>query len=308
MKSAPPSPRPNAPAARLDWGDLQHFVAVCTQGSIAAAAQHLQVNHSTVLRRLAALEQSLGARLFDRQPQGYVRTAAGETLWQALPQWQEQIDAAERRVRGQDESIAGVIRLTTTDTLAHALLMPVIAAFRARHPAVEVEIVVNNAFLSLTRREADVAVRGSNHPPENLIGRLVGDIQTALYASRAYLDAHGAVLDVRAADWVAPDASLAHLEQARWVLERIPAERVRVRIDSLGGMVDAVAHGLGIGLLLCPLADARAELVRLAEPEPALDTGIWVLTHPELREVARVRAFTQFLADALRADPRLRHR
>ena len=291
----------------LDWDDLRHFLAIVERGSISGAAALLKVNHSTVLRRIGALEDRLGQRLFDRLPAGYVLTAEGQTLAEELRGVREQIEGAERRLQGGDTQVRGTIRLTTTDTLLQSLLLPLLAVFRARHPAVQLEVTVNNGFLNLTQREADVAVRGSNQPPENLVGRRVGCIQTALYASQVYLDALGPGATPADWHWVALDESLAHLEQARWLREHVEPTRIALRVDTLAGMADAVAAGLGVGLLLCPLAEQRAGLVRLARPDPALDTQVWVLTHPDLKAVARIRALTDFLFEALSNDARLSH-
>ncbi len=296
-----------ASRAELDWGDLQYFVAVCDTGAVSRAAAALGVNHSTVLRRLAALERALDTALFDRQGGRYALTPAGRELRAGLAGMAERIAGAPGQVDGREDEVRGEIRLTSTDTLVRGLLMPMIEAFCTRHPAVRVKIVVNNHFLSLTRREADVAIRGSNRPPENLVGRHVGDIQTAPYASRDYLRAHRRRPPLPALDWIAPDDSLAHLAQAKWLARSVPRERVVMTVDSLVGMVQAVEHGIGAAMLLCPLADARPGLVRLAEPDPALDTQVWILTHPDLRQVARIRAFSLFMYEALRADPRLVH-
>jgi len=297
---------PNRPPA-LDWADLQYFTAVGRSGSISAAARSLRVNHSTVLRRIANLEAALGVRLFDRLPGGYALTTAGGELNEQLAGIDEQVDSAQRLLTGRDAAITGTIRLTTTDTLLHGLLMPVLARFHAAHPGVQVQVAINNGFSSLTQREADVALRGSNRPPPNLVGRRVGDIQTALYGSRAYLKSLGRNADIASYRWVGTDDSLAHLEQAKWLRKQVDESRVALRVDSLVGMVDAVVHGLGVGLLLCPLADARSELVQLAPPDRALDTQVWILTHPDLRQVARMRVFTQFVFDALSVDVRLAH-
>lgn len=291
----------------MNWDDVQVFLGVCRAGSISGAARQLAVNHSTVLRRIASLEAALGVRLFDRLPGGYAPTSSGNELAEQLAGVAERMEGAQRRLMGLDEEIKGTIRLTAPDTLVHGLLMPLLREFRAQHPAVSIELAANNSFLSLTQREADVAVRGSNRPPENLVGRRVGDIQTALYASRSYLKSLPRGHALADYSWVAPDASLAHLEQAKWLARRVAPERIAMRVGSLVGMADAVEHGLGVGLLLCPLADARTELVRLQPPPRELDTQIWILTHPDLRQVARMRAFTQFLFDALSADARLLH-
>ncbi|UTW06650.1 LysR family transcriptional regulator [Pseudomonas benzenivorans] len=291
----------------MDWSDLQYFLAVAHGGSISRASRTLRVNHSTVLRRLQRLEERLGVALFQRLPGGYELTAAGEALGSQLAGVGEQIERAERQLLGQDLQIRGSIRLTSTDTLFAGLLTPLLAEFREQHPGVQLQLVINNSFLRLTQREADMAVRGTNRPPENLLGRCVGRIQAALYASSAYLAGRPASLPLSEHLWVAPDESLAHLEQAAWLAARVADEQVVARSDSLVGMVDCVRLGMGVGLLLCPLAEAHGELVRLAEPDPALDTQVWVLTHPDLRRVARIRALGEFLYQRLSADPRLMH-
>jgi DNA-binding transcriptional LysR family regulator len=289
-----------------DWDDLRFFLAVAEAGSLSRAAKVLRVTHSTVLRRLANLESRLESRLFERLQTGYVLTQAGEALHERLASLASGIESAQRELKGLDTVLSGVIRLTSTDTLVRGVLMPTLAAFRRRHPGIRLQVVVNNAFLNLTQREADVAVRPSNDPPENLVGRHVGAIQTAIYASRRYLRAaarrRSKTTDWAGHDWVALDESLGHLAQSKWVQSRIPAERIALRVDSLTGMVDAVREGFGAGMLLCLLAEQERDLVRLAPPLPHLDTQLWVLTHPDLRRVQRVRAFTEHLVDALRQN------
>ena len=290
----------------MDWTDLHYFLVVAEAGAISRAARELKVNHSTILRRLGALEHSLGVRLFDRQQSGYTLTPAGERLSEQLAGLREQVESAERRLAGADTALRGTIRLTTTDTLAHGLLLPHLQAFGAQHPGIELQLTINNVVLNLTKREADVAVRGTNTPPDNLIGRCVGSIQTAPYVARRLAQGKRkrAPADF---EWVALDESLGHLAQARWLAQAIPAEKVRMRVDSLVAMVDAVKHGVGAAMLLCPLADGDEDLVRLAPPAAAMDTKVWVLTHPDLRNVARVRAISEFLYERLSKDAKLVH-
>jgi DNA-binding transcriptional LysR family regulator len=296
------------PALRpLAWDELQVFDAVCQAGSISGAAQRLHVNHSTVLRRIGALEVRLAVRLFDRLPGGYALTAHGNALRDRIAGVADVVEGAQRHLMGLDAAIRGSIRITTTDTLLPGLLLPLLAQFRQRHPGVQLQVTVNNSFLNLTQREADVAIRGTNKPPGNLVGRHVGDIQTALYASREFLERLGRRHAIDDMVFVGADESLAHLDQAKWLRKHVAAERVALRLDSLSAMVEAVCQGVGAGMLLCPLADARPELVRLAPPDPALDTQVWVLSHPDLRQVARVRALTAFLCEALGASPLLAH-
>jgi DNA-binding transcriptional LysR family regulator len=304
-------PTDSAKLHNPNWDDLHCFTAVAQDGSVGAAARRLGVDHSTVLRRLARLEQRLQARLFERFPSGYQLTPEGEELRDRLLPLADQIDAIQRQMAGRNAELAGTIRLTTTDTLLHGLLAPVLARFRQRHPGIQLDVVVNNSFLHLTRREADVAVRPARQVPDLLVGRRVGAMRTAVYAARGYLEQAGAgaggadAQDWAALDWVVPGESLAHLRQVQWLRAHVPPARHAFAIDTLLGMLTAVRSGLGAGLLLTALADGLDDLVRLADPEPQLDTPVWVLTHADLRQVQRIRAFTAFLVEALSAHPAL---
>ncbi|WP_240531279.1 LysR family transcriptional regulator [Variovorax boronicumulans] len=157
-----------------DWDDFRVFLAVGQAGSLSGAARQLGVNHSTVLRRLGALEARMAVRLFDRLPTGYAMTLTGEALRERLQGVGEQIDAAQRHLMGLDLRLTGVIRITSTDTFMAGLLGPILADFRALHPGIELQVVMNNLFLSLTKREADVAIRPTNAPPDHLVGRRAG--------------------------------------------------------------------------------------------------------------------------------------
>ncbi|UGQ49110.1 LysR family transcriptional regulator [Massilia endophytica] len=284
---------------KSNWEDLRYFLAVAESGSLSAAARLLGLTHSTVMRRMDALEERLEVRLFERFQTGYVMTAAGLKLRDQLLPLAAQMSALERQLGGQDAGLSGQVRLTTTDTLLHGVLAPILAAFRARYPGIALQVSVNNHFLNLTRREADIAVRPSNKPPEDLVATPVGTLRTAPYASAAWLaDRRAASLEEL--DWVAADEGLSHLAQARWVESHIAPERIVCRMDSLHAMTQAVAAGMGAGMLLCLLGDARPELLRLAEPLAALDTRVWVLTHPDLRKVQRVKVLADFLKEELR--------
>ena len=275
-------------------------------GSVAGAARLLGVNHSTVLRRLGSLEDTVSTRLFDRMPAGYSLTASGHEFAERLAGVAEQIESARDHISSRDVQVRGTIRLTAPESLMRTVLMPLIARFSLRYPAVQLQLVMGTSLANLTKREAEVAVRASNHPPENLVARRVGRVNSALYASRAYLASlppDATLADYR---WVAFDEAMAHLEQSRWMTANVDPERIAIRVDNVDGRVEAVACGAGAGLLVCPVADQRSELVQLAPADPLLGWDIWILTHPELRQVARIRAFTEFLFDALDQDGLLR--
>ncbi|HMF47395.1 MAG TPA: LysR substrate-binding domain-containing protein [Candidatus Saccharimonadales bacterium] len=139
------------------------------------------------------------------------------------------------------------------------------------------------------------------------MGRRVGRLRSAIYASKSYLKRNRKKKEWAVHDWVAPDEALPHLAQAKWMRENIPEARIAVRVDTLLGMVAAVRNGMGLGLLLCFLADDEKDLVRLAEPADELDTDLWILSHPALKGVARIKALTDFLNDKLRASDKLFH-
>jgi DNA-binding transcriptional LysR family regulator len=288
----------------LDWDDLRFFLSVAARGSISGAAQELRTSHSTVLRRLASLEKKLGARLFKRLPSGYVITSAGERLRERLAGVAEQIAGAQRQLGGLDTRPSGVVRITSTDTLTQGTLMPLIAEFQRMQPEITLQLAVNNTFMSLTKREADVAIRPTSRPSENLVGRKVGYLQTALYASRSYWKAH-ARRPWAEHRWIVPDETLAHLAQARWAAKHVPMDRIALSVDTLVGMASAVRAGVGIGLLLTLLADDDDQLVRIHEAEPQLDTDVWILTHADLKQVPRIHLFTDFMYRRLRTHPAL---
>jgi DNA-binding transcriptional LysR family regulator len=291
-------------ASTVQWSDVQVFLAVCARGSLGAAAAQLGVNHSTVLRRLGRLEESLRVRLFDRLPGGYTLTEQGLRYAAALAGLDDQLGSAERAVSGDDGALEGRVRLTIADALL-PLVLPALAAFRRQHPAVQIELLQGNAFLSLAQREADIAVRGANRVPDTLVGQPVGTIRTALYGvAERFAAGEGIDPDW---PWIGHTEALAQLASARWVADNVAAERVVMRVDSLPLLADAVAAGIGVGWVLQPLAVGRPGLAQLQPPPAAFDTRIWVLWHPELRRVARVRVLAEHLAQWLRADPRLAH-
>jgi DNA-binding transcriptional LysR family regulator len=155
-------------AGKQDWDDLRFFLAVALSGSLSGAARSLGVSHSTIFRRIGNFEQQLGVRLFDRLPEGYVLTAVGEEMRDSVTRIEDEIAALSLKVAGQDQRPRGTIRITTTDLLAAGVLPRHVAAFRTEQPGIEIEVVVADSLLDLTRREADVALRIGNPTQETL--------------------------------------------------------------------------------------------------------------------------------------------
>ncbi len=291
---------------RLHWDDLRIVLAVAEAGSLSGAARKLRVSHATVFRRLAVVEDGLGARLFHRARNGYTPTPAGEEAAAAARGIQAQVRDVERRVAGRDLRPSGTVRLTTTDSLLMGLLAPVIARFRLAYPEIGLEIVVANQLFDLSKREADVALRPSSRPPEALVGRKLGILAQAIYARRQIIAADEGGPDLRAAEWVGPDERMAYRDLDRWMAAQGLAARCRCRVDSVLGMLGAVREGVGLAVLPCYLGDADPALTRIGAPLPELATDLWLLTHPDLRRTARIRAVLDVVADAVRKEqPRL---
>jgi DNA-binding transcriptional LysR family regulator len=287
-------------ANTLAWDDMRLVLAIGRAGTLVGAARALALNHSTVFRRLGALEAHIGVRLFERFRDGYTPTTAGEEVIALAGRIDADVTAIERRLAGQDLRPTGLVRVTTTDTLVE-LLTPMLASFRSAHPEITLELAASNAIFNLSRRDADVAVRPSIDPPELLVGRRVATVSFALFAAASYLKRQPKRLEPAQHDWAAPDDTLAHLKAAQWIAATVPAERIFFRTGSLVALHSAVRAGLGIAPLPCYLGDGDPALRRLGGIMGEFDAGLWLLTHPDLRRVARIRAFMDFMAPALAA-------
>jgi len=277
--------------------DLRLVLAIGEVGTLLGGARKLGIDHSTAFRRLNALEKKLGVRLFERARDGYTPTPAGEATIAAAARVDEEITGLERKLAGVDLRPSGVVRVTTTDTGVE-LLTPALTAFRAAHPDISLEVVVANAFFTLTRRDADVAIRSSASAPEDLVAHRVATVATALYAAPRYLASHsGRTLAEH--HWVGPDDSLSHLGSTRWMQREIPPERVAYRANSLIALQVAARSGLGVAPLPCFLGDRDRQLVRVKPPIADMAATLWLLIHPDLRRVARIRAFVDFMLPEL---------
>ena len=278
--------------------DLRLVRVIAEAGTLTTAARRLHVDHSTAFRRLGALERRLGVDLFHRSRDGYTPTLAGEAAVAVAARVLEEVMVLEHRIAGQDMRPSGVVRLTTTDTLVE-LVTPILACLRRDHPEVVVDLVVGNEFLALTRRDADVALRPATDAPETVVGRRLAMVATAPYAAPGHLSAPATDLEDR--DWLGFDDSLRHLRSARWLAAHVPAERIVLRATSLIALREAARAGLGVALLPCYLGDPDPDLGRVAPPVPGTEVPLWLLVHPNLRRVARVRAVLDTMAAELAA-------
>jgi DNA-binding transcriptional LysR family regulator len=282
----------------MEWDDLRYTLAVAEAGSLAGAARSLGVNHTTVLRRVTAFEKTLGVRIFERLPTGYVLTAGGEELIAAARRVDDTVTTLERKLAGQDLRLSGTVRVTTTDTLMGSILPNILAEFRTAHPGIQLEIALSNVMFSLSKRDADVAIRPARNPPEALVGRRVAKVAFAIYGSPRYLATRRKGEDLAGHQWIGLDDSLSGVSVAQWMRTELPTSEVALRADSLLGARQAAEAGLGLAALPCYLGDTSPGLVCVRAPIAAMETSLWVLTHDDLRHTARIRAFTEFAAAA----------
>jgi DNA-binding transcriptional LysR family regulator len=278
----------------LTLEDLRLIRAIATAGTLTGAARHLKVDHSTAFRRLGAVESRVGSKLFERARDGYTPTPAGEAALATAQPILDDLATLERRLAGEDLRPTGTVRMTTTDTLID-LVAPAFSEMRRVHPGILVELVVANTFLTLTKRDADIALRPAAVAPEQLAGRKLASVATAPYASPAYLAGHGKAALARHS-WIGFDESLGHLRSARWLAATVPAAQVVFKADSLMGLRAAARAGIGVAAMPCYLGDPDPGLKRLAPPLPDMEVSMWLLTHPDLRRVARVRSVLDIVA------------
>ena len=283
-------------AQLANWDDLRVFLAVARAGSLSGAARSLGVNHSTVFRRIAGFEETLGVRLFERLPTGYALTPAGEETLGIVERIEADVTTLDRTVTGQDLRLSGTVRITATDMLAFWLLPDHLRRIRKDYPGIELEIVVGNETLNLSRRETDIALRIGNTPPETLVGGRGGRLDFAIYGAPDYCAAHTGA-DLAQHDWIGFDS--AHTPLTRQFERFLPGVRPAVRSNSVACAVRLAKTGLGLAVLPCAIADLKPDLIRVAELPDSFSLDVWLLTHEDLRHTARIRAVMEFLTPAL---------
>ncbi|MBZ0129946.1 MAG: LysR family transcriptional regulator [Rhodobacteraceae bacterium] len=286
-----------------NWDDLRFVLAVADAGSVNAAAQALQVNHATVLRRIAAFEDRHAIRVFERDARGYRPGTGTGRLFEAARAVEAAMQSLERLASGQDSRLAGQVRLTSTDTFSHAMLPDILAAFHRQHPEIRVELQTTNAHLSLSRLDADLTVRPARELPEDLVGSIAAELGFGIYGRRDIVAdqreaAHGT------AQWLASGTLLERSPPGQWMAANIAPETVVGRADSFVTLALMARAGMGLALLPCCLGDDDPGLVRLNDGAPALVVDIWVAAHRDMAGVPRIKALRDYLVAALGARRR----
>lgn len=282
----------------LEWSDLAVILAVGRAGTLSGAARHLGLNHSTVFRKVNAIEERLGVRFFERLPSGYQLTESGEAAVRCAERVESEVHSLGREILGRDTRLQGHVRVTTMEGLASLVLPGPLAEFSRLHPGLTLEIVGTAAPLDLSRREAEVAVRATRKPPEASFGRKVCDFRFGIYGSPEYLEEHEDV-PLAELDWCFLQGIVQWMVPSIWKKRKDADDHAVVTASSIVAVVGTAVAGAGVTLLPCYVGEADARLVRVGEPLEPLTLQLWLLTHPDLRHTARVRALIDFLYDFL---------
>jgi DNA-binding transcriptional LysR family regulator len=282
----------------MQWDDLALLLAICRAGTLAGAARSLKLSHSTVFRRLNSIEEKLEVRFFERLPHGYVMTEAGEAAMRAAERIDSEVLGLSRELLGRDLRLQGTIRVTAPEGISLFLLSPLLNRFCAQHPEIRIDLAITSSHLELARREADLAVRVTQAPPDASLGRRLCRFAVGFYASREYLrkNPHGKFEDY---DWLITQGSIERLPPM--IRNRGVGRRPRVVMTSDNSqlLVRAAEAGLGVIPLPCFWGDGHTKLVRVVDEPDEIPWDLWLLTHPDLRKTARVRSLMTYLHDAL---------
>lgn len=279
----------------MDWGDLRYFVALAKHGTLSGAARDVRAEHTTVSRRIAALEQALGVRLFEREAKGFVLTAEGERVIAYAKRIEAEVFGLQRQLDGGDAALEGIVRVSAPPTFASTFLAQRLAQLRRTNPKLVIELAGENQAVSLSRRDADIAVRLLRPDSPSIVARKVGRMAYALYGAPDYLNS---VPDMQW-EFLAYDESLDDVPQQKWLIELAGARAIAFRSNDLSALHAAAALGAGVAALPRYLGDADARLRRIDCGAAAATRDLWLLVHPDLRRSPRIRMVLDHLAELL---------
>lgn len=282
----------------IDWTDVYYFLQIVNNGSARSTAAALNVSHSTVTRRVESLESKLGTRVFKKGIAGYQLTEDGQILFEYAHLAAQQLDKAETLLKGRDTQFSGDIIVTTSDAIANNLLMPMVAEFCEQFSNIDIEVVLTSHALDIAREDIDIALRilpVTQMPPEPYVGRILAKVASCFYTTDEYLQAHSIEGD-------APTARIMGWEKGvkfkEWLLDT-PLSKLELvgRFNHSEMQVEAAKAGVGIAMLPCFIGDKVPQLRRVPNCEPAIRHDIWMLSLPEMRDVARLKAFRTLLVE-----------
>ncbi|VAW02735.1 Transcriptional regulator, LysR family [hydrothermal vent metagenome] len=285
----------------MDWEDIRIFREVMEARTVRATAKNLGIHHSTVSRRIEHLETTLGVALFERRPEGYLPTQAGEDLARVAGQFREDLVVVERHIVGRDNQLTGTLKVTMAEPIAVHIFAPRLPEFCEAYPGLELEIITSYDLLDVARREADIAIRMDNNPPEMLVGKRLFAYTNSIYAHPDYLAEHDLENSPEEARWLGWKARESRFPD--WTQDtEFPKVPVWGHFGSVSLQIEMARNKMGLILVPSMAADKYPDLVRATRRPPSPSRDIWILTHEDLRRTARVRAFMEFAEKVLREN------
>ena len=291
-----------------DWNDLRFFLELSRQGKLVRAASRLHVDHTTVSRRITALEKQLDVRLFDKSPRGYQLTDAGLRLLPLAEQIETQSNDLYQQISGKDARLSGTVRVAAPEALGSQVIARHVTAFQREHPDIEIELVAETRRMSLSKREADIAISFSRPESGRLVAWKLCDYKLQLYGSRDYLRDHPpirSVDDLAGHGFVTYIDDLIEMPELRFFESTIRNARVVFRSTNVSAQYNAILDGIGLGLVHCFSATREPRLQVILPEQISVVRSYWLLVHEDLRQVARVDAVCQFLTEILSQNPGL---
>jgi DNA-binding transcriptional LysR family regulator len=285
--------------SKLSLADLELLLALIRGRTLVGAAERLKVDASTVFRSIKRLEKDLGEMLFDRSRQGYMPTDLAQELAAYAERIESQLQDAREIALKTGAEPSGVLRITTTDTVLHSVLLPIMVRFAGAYPKIDLELVVSNTLANLSQRDADIAVRATRKPPEYLVGTKLGTLRAAVFASKEYLSLRPKLQNREEMDWIALDESLPDHPSQKWRRLHYPKLKPRYCVNSVMSVAGAVACGMGVGVVPLVVFKDNPHIEIVEGPLEDLDTDLWVLAHPDARHLQRVRVLFEFLRNTV---------
>ncbi|WP_169545518.1 LysR family transcriptional regulator [Sneathiella aquimaris] len=285
-----------------DWDSYKFILAVGRHGSLSAAARSLSVNHTTVSRRITAIEEKMNVRLFDRIAKNFVPTDAGHKAIASSERIEKEVFALRREIASKDSEIAGPLQITVADQLYQTYIADIVHSFMALYPQIDITVRTASENFNLSKREADVAIRVGDQPDTHLFGRRIMRQNRCFYISDTYLS------HLQATDGTIDKSTnikfINHVEWSSTILDELkkvyPGCNEILKTDAMIVLLTAVKKGVGVSRLPCFLGESDPDLVQLPGCTPTKNKDIWALTHPDLKNVSRIRLFMQFVSDRLK--------
>lgn len=296
----------NSSTQNIDWDAMRDFLAVADTGSFSKAADRLRVSQPTLSRRVATLEEQIGAKLFVRTSRGLLLTDDGEDVLEGARRVESEMLAIARKADAAQQRLSGTVRVSLSEVLGSQWLPSRLASFHAAQPGLCIELVVDNRTLDLVRREADIALRLFRPDQPDLVARKLGEVAIGMYASRDYLAGHG----VPASAHSLKDHLLVGFGEAMMgrnaAVQRLESmfrrENIIHRSTSNTGQLNAIRAGIGVGVHDCFVADECSDLVRILPDTINHLMEAWLVTHNDIRRSARIRAVLDFIAAEFTKD------